>query len=86
MKTIHIKGVLLLSLLLAFQASAQSYYPGGLGNGNLFLWLNANKTTSITMNGSNQVSQWADLSGSGYNFTQAATANEPVYGAAANPT
>jgi hypothetical protein len=47
------------------------------------LWLNANKSSSITQNGSNQVSQWSDLSGNGYNFTQGTTSEEPVYGAAA---
>lgn len=65
--------------------SAQSYYPGGLGNSNMVIWLNANKTASITQNGSNQVSQWADLSGNGYNFVQATTANKPVYGATTGP-
>ena len=70
----------------SLKLNAQSYYPGGLGNANLFLWLNANKTSSITQNGSNQVSIWADLSGNGYNFLQGAPANAPVYGAAASPT
>jgi hypothetical protein len=65
--------------------NAQSYYPGGLGNSNLFLWLNAGKTSSITQNGSNQVSAWADLSGNGYNFLQGTPANAPVYGATASP-
>ncbi|GGA83883.1 hypothetical protein GCM10011511_03790 [Puia dinghuensis] len=73
-------------MFCVLQATAQSYYPGGLGNSNLILWLNANKASSITMNGSNQVSTWADLSGNGFNFTQATTANEPVYGASANPS
>jgi len=68
------------------EASAQSYYPGGLGNSNLVVWLNAKKTGSITQNGSNQVSQWADLSGNGYNFIQGTTSEEPVYGAAASPS
>lgn len=65
---------------------AQSYYPGGLGNSNLLLWLNANKSSSITQNGSNQVSQWSDLSGNGYHFTQGTNGNKPVYGTAASPT
>ncbi|TDW96244.1 T9SS type A sorting domain-containing protein [Dinghuibacter silviterrae] len=62
--------------------SAQSYYPGGLGNANLILWLNASKSSSITMS-SNQVSQWNDLSGNGYNFTQGTSGNQPVYSATA---
>jgi len=69
----------------AIQTSAQSYYPGGLGNANLIVWMNANKASSITENGANQVSQWSDLSGNSYNFTQATTANEPVYGATTGP-
>jgi len=64
---------------------AQSYYPGGLGNTNLLIWLNANKSSSVTKNGSNQVSQWSDLSGNSYHFAQATTANQPVYGATAAP-
>ena len=70
----------------ALQTSGQSYYPGGLGKTNLVLWLNANKATSITKNGANMVSQWADLSGNGYNFTQATNGNKPVYGAASSPS
>jgi hypothetical protein len=66
--------------------NAQSYYPGGLGNSNLFLWLNASKNSSITQNGANQVSQWADGSGNGYNFSQATAGNRPVFGAAASPS
>jgi hypothetical protein len=76
---------ILACLFCMAQVSAQSYYPGGLGNTNIVLWLNARKTGSITQNGSNQVSQWADLSGNGYNFGQAATAQEPVYGAISGP-
>jgi hypothetical protein len=67
------------------QASAQSYYPGGLGNSNLVFWLDAGKSSSITKNGSNQVSQWSDLSGNGYNFTQATTTNEPTYSSTGGP-
>lgn len=66
-------------------AYPQSYYPGGLGNSNLILWLDANKSSSITMNGSNQVAQWSDLSGSGNHFLQSTTANKPVYVATAAP-
>src|SRR5258708_31207855 len=75
----------LATCLFIGQAFPQSYYPGGLGNTNLLVWLNANKTSSITKNGSNQVSQWSDLSGNGFLFTQGTTANMPVYGAAAAP-
>jgi hypothetical protein len=65
---------------------AQSYYPGGMGNSNLLVWMNANKSTSITQNGSHQVSQWSDLSGNSYNFTQSTVGEEPVYGSTASPS
>jgi gliding motility-associated-like protein len=78
-------AITLLFLPFAFTAKGQ-YYPGGLGNGNLFLWLDANNSSSITRNAANQVSQWADLSGNGFNFSQATAAQRPVYGAAASPT
>jgi gliding motility-associated-like protein len=71
-------------VLLACVARGQ-YYPGGLGNGNLVLWLNANNNSSITKNGTNQVSKWSDLSGNGYNFVQATTTQEPVYGSTTGP-
>jgi len=67
------------------QADAQSYYPGGLGNSNLVVWLNASNSSSITKNGSNQVSEWSDLSGHGYDFTQSTNSNKPVYGATTGP-
>lgn len=79
-------GILLGLFLCLTEASAQSYFPGGLGNSNLVLWLNANKASSITQNGSNEVSQWADLSGNGYNFAQATLSEEPLYGTAASPS
>lgn len=40
-------------------------------------WLDASNTSSITLNGSN-VSQWNDLSGNGYNATQATSASQPT--------
>jgi len=83
-KLIHMP-IYLMALLGVGQASAQSYYPGGLGNSNLILWLNANKSSSVTKNGSNQVATWADLSGNSYNFTQATTSNKPVYSATGGP-
>jgi hypothetical protein len=43
----------------------------------LTLWLRADN--SITYNGSNQVSQWTDVSGSQNNATQSVTANEPIF-------
>ena len=81
----RILGLLFVSLLIANQLQSQHYYPGGLGNANLLLWLNANKASSITQNGSNQVSEWADISGNGYNFQQTTAVNEPVFNATGGP-
>jgi hypothetical protein len=81
----RIPALLMVSLLIANQLQAQHYYPGGLGNANLLLWLNANKGSSITQNGSNQVSEWADLSGNGYNFQQTVAVNDPVFNATGGP-
>jgi Secretion system C-terminal sorting domain len=81
----RISGLLVVSLLITNQMQAQHYYPGGLGNASLLLWLNANKASSITQNGSNQVSEWADISGNGYNFQQTTAANQPVFNATGGP-
>src|SRR5579885_2313968 len=74
-----------LFILGAGEVTAQSYYPGGLGNTNLVLWLNAGQTSSITKNGANKVAAWSDLSGNGYDFTQSTTGNKPVYSATGGP-
>ena len=47
----------------------------------LSLWLDASNSPSITKNGSNQVSQWNDLSGGSNNATQGTTAAKPIYSA-----
>jgi hypothetical protein len=75
----------LMALLGAGQVTAQSYYPGGLGNTSLVLWLNAGQTSSITKNGYNKVATWSDLSGNDYDFTQSTTSNKPVYSATGGP-
>jgi hypothetical protein len=51
--------------------------PAELG-ASLALWLDAEDTASITLNGSN-VSQWSDKSGNGRHATQATAANQPAY-------
>lgn len=48
--------------------------------GSLSLWLDAEDTSTITLNGST-VSQWADKSGNGRNAAQATAANQPAYSA-----
>lgn len=60
--------------LLTFNAS---FNP--LSYGNLALWLDASDFSTLTMNGSSQVSKWSDKSGQGNHFLQATNANKPVY-------
>lgn len=42
------------------------------------LWLN-NTSSSMTLSGSNKVSEWRDLSGLNHHFTQATGANQPTF-------
>jgi len=66
-------------------APAQSYYPGGLGNGSLIVWLNAGNNASITQV-AGAVSQWNGLSGHAYNFAQGTASRRPAYSAAGGPS
>ena len=72
-------------LLLSHTVQAQSYYPAGLGNGNLQLWLTASDPTTLltsagvqAVNG-NSIATWKDKSGHALNATQATVAIQPVY-------
>ncbi len=75
--------VFVLSPFLFF--GQNNYFPGGLGNSNLKIWLNASNNASLTYNGSNQVSQWYDLSNNGFDFSQITSANQPIYTATGGP-
>jgi hypothetical protein len=72
-------------LLAARPAAAQSYFPAGLGNGSLQLWLTASDpTTLLTTAGTqaangNSIATWTDKSGKGLNATQATGSKQPVY-------
>jgi len=57
--------------------SSVAWNPAQLG-ASLALWLDAEDTASITLNGST-VSQWSDKSGNGRNVSQAMAANQPTY-------
>jgi len=46
---------------------------------NLKLWVDADKASSITKDGSNKVSQWNDLSGNSNNFVQGDYNRQPTY-------
>ena len=70
--------------------------PGSFGGGfnkptfsplslpNLVVWYQASADT-VTVDGSNKVSQWRDRSGNGYHLAQATGANQPVFSATGGP-
>jgi hypothetical protein len=60
---------------LAFTVS--SFGPLDLPN--LKVWLDANDLSTITKDGSNAVSSWADKSGNGYDVIQGTTTQQPIY-------
>ena len=72
-------------LLLSLKVCAQKYYPAGLGNTNLKLWLTTADPTTLKNAGGTQaasgdaIANWADKSGHSNNAVQATTANQPVY-------
>lgn len=55
---------------------ASGFTPKGIAN--LSVWLDANDSSTITLNGST-VSEWRDKSGNGRNAVQATAASQPVY-------
>lgn len=59
-----------------YKAYRASYSPL-IGMSGLQVWLAAD--TGVTFNGSNQVSQWADLSGNNNHFSQGTAGNKPIY-------
>jgi hypothetical protein len=64
----------------------QNYFPGGLGNANLELWLTAGDTTTLLNNSSTPVTRsgekifrWKDKSGKNHSAWQTTNANQPQY-------
>jgi len=88
MKYLYLRNTLIIISLLAaawMPADAQSqYYPAGLGNTNLSLWLTAaDPTTLLNPSGSqaangNAIAQWNDKSGHSHNAVQATSGDQPV--------
>lgn len=64
--------------LMAYGRGRPSWTPAQIPTA---LWLDANDTSTITLNGST-VSQWNDKSGNGRNAVQATAANQPTYSTA----
>src|SRR5579863_5754318 len=64
---------------------AQHYYPAGLGNSHLQLWLTASDpTTLLTSTGAqagngSAIATWTDKSGNGANAVQTTAGDQPVY-------
>jgi len=56
---------------------APAFSPADLAD--LALWLDATDASTITLDGSNNVSQWDDKSGNARHATQAAALNRPTY-------
>ena len=81
------KNYLSLALLLSFALPvfSQSYYPAGLGNSNLQLWLTtADPTTLLNASGTqasngNAIATWKDKSGNGANAVQSNSSYQPIY-------
>lgn len=64
---------------VAFVSSTTPWNPSALG-ASLALWLDADDTSTITLNGTD-VSQWNDKSGNNRHATQATAINQPTYSA-----
>jgi len=76
---LHYTKMLIGTSLSVVQAcgKAKAFSPASIGN--LTLWLDAADSSTITLDGSNNVSQWNDKSGNGYNAAQSDSARRPAY-------
>ncbi|MBS1667638.1 MAG: T9SS type A sorting domain-containing protein [Bacteroidetes bacterium] len=84
-KTFKALAICITVSLTAFSIQAQSYYPAGLGNSNLKLWLTAADPNTIldpngvqVVNGSS-VATWKDKSGNAANAVQATSTAQPIF-------
>jgi len=84
-KNIKTLAICIAASLAAFSIQAQSYYPAGLGNSNLKLWLSAADPSTIldpsgvqVVNGSS-VATWKDKSGNAANAVQATGTAQPIF-------
>lgn len=72
------------SIILAAPGATAQYYPGGLGNSNLKLWLTAADATTLLNPGGAQaasgdyIAKWKDKSGNNNHATQATSGAQPV--------
>jgi hypothetical protein len=74
----------LLGVILTVSGIRAQYYPGGMSNSNLALWLTAADGTTLLKTGGGQagsgngIAQWSDKSGNNLHAIQITAANQPV--------
>ena len=90
MKTLYpylnrsLTSIFTLALVSTFPAAQAQYYPGGLGNGSLQLWLTAADATTLKNSSGAQaanndfIAKWMDKSGNNNHATQATSGAQPV--------
>jgi len=75
----------LTALFLILSANAQSYYPAGIGNANLQVWLTAADPTTVLTTAGTQanngdfIATWKDKSGRGADASQDTGGTQPMY-------
>src|SRR6202000_2396710 len=85
MKQLYPILLLVAGAALCAQEARAQYYPAGLSNSNLKLWLSAADATTLTKQGGgvlgngSSIKKWADKSGNGNDASQTTTGNQPVY-------
>ncbi len=84
MKNLYPRLLGLILFVGAISTVHAQYYPGGLGNANLKLWLTAADATTLQNPGGTQaangdfIAQWTDKSGNGNHAVQATSGTQPV--------
>jgi Secretion system C-terminal sorting domain len=84
----HFRNTIMIATLLAAawmpKAAHSQYYPAGLGNTNLSLWLTAADPTTLKNPSGSQatngqfIAHWNDKSGNNHNAVQATSGDQPV--------
>lgn len=70
-------GVSSVSVANPFRSNGSAFTPASIAN--LTFWIDASDAASITVDGSNNVSQWNDKSGNGFHAGQSNSAKRPSY-------
>ena len=72
-------GVLVYLLLFLSFPTFSQYYPGGLSNTNLQIWLDANDASSVNVPSAGKVNSWDDKSGNVVDIIQGTSTKYPTY-------